>query len=184
MALIGFPRSDFLCRCKFRSSYSSAAGAEKHAEGHTESQTKNQTETAEPTLPEVVIASGKRTQWLAAFNGAAAVVDEGTLRDAGAGSVLALDRVLPGLYTGYGANVMFPIITVRGITSAQDFYNPAVTVYVDGVPQLPVMAAQSLAGAERVELLKGPQGTLYDKNALGGVLNVQTRTPDDTPWFS
>ena len=47
-----------------------------------------------------------------------------------------------------------------------------------------VFAAQALAGVERVELLKGPQGTLYGKSALGGVLNVHTRTPGDTPYFS
>lgn len=49
---------------------------------------------------------------------------------------------------------------------------------------LPVFAAQALAGVERVELLKGPQGTLYGKSALGGVLNVRTRTPGDAPYFS
>lgn len=47
-----------------------------------------------------------------------------------------------------------------------------------------VGAAQALAGVERVELLKGPQGTLYGKSALGGVLNVRTRTPGDAPYFS
>lgn len=40
---------------------------------------------------------------------------------------------------------------------------------------LPVFEAQALAGVERVELLKGPQGTLYGKSALGGVLNVRPR---------
>lgn len=139
---------------------------------------------SENALPEVVITSSKRAQPLARFNGAVAVAGEQALRDAGAGGTLALDKALPGLYTGYGANVMFPIFTVRGMTSAQDFYNPALTVYVDGVPQLPVMAAQSLAGAARVELLKGPQGTLYGQSALGGVLNVSTRTPGDAPYFS
>nr|WP_311464741.1 TonB-dependent receptor plug domain-containing protein [uncultured Ottowia sp.] len=139
---------------------------------------------SESALPEVVITSSKRAQPLARFNGGAAVASEQALRDAGAGGTLALDKALPGLYTGYGANVMFPIFTVRGMTSAQDFYNPALTVYVDGVPQLPVMAAQSLAGAARVELLKGPQGTLYGQSALGGVLNVSTRTPGDAPYFS
>lgn len=37
---------------------------------------------------------------------------------------------------------------------------------------------------KRVELLKGPQGTLYGKSVLGGVLNVHTRTPGDAPYFS
>lgn len=137
-----------------------------------------------PSLPQVVVTVGKREQRLERFNGAAAVAGEGALRDAGVNDTLALARALPGLYTSYGANVMFPIITLLGMTSSQDFYNPALTVYVDGVPQLPVFAAQALAGVERVELLKGPQGTLYGKSALGGVLNVRTRTPGDAPYFS
>ena len=76
---------------------------------------------SENALPEVVITSSKRAQPLARFNGAAAVANEQALRDAGAGGTLALDKALLGLYTGYGANVMFPIFTVRGMTSAQDF---------------------------------------------------------------
>ena len=137
-----------------------------------------------PSPPQVVVTAGKREQRLERFNGAAAVAGEGALRDAGVNDTLALARTLPGLYTSYGANVMFPIITLRGMTSSQDFYNPALTVYVDGVPQLPVFAAQALAGVERMELLKGPHGTLYGKSALGGVLNVRMRTPGDAPYFS
>ena len=92
---------------------------------------------------------------------------------------LDLARSLPGVQMLQSGSLLFPVISVRGITSAQDFYNPALTVYVNGVPQLPVFSTQMLLGVERVELLKGPQGTLHGKSAEGGILNLVTLPPDN-----
>lgn len=133
------------------------------------------------TLAPVTITASKRDQALDKLNGAASVADRFDLEDAQVASTLELDRVFPELYMSHSATFMFPIITLRGVTSAQDFYNPALTVYVDGVPQLPVFAAQSLLGVEQVELIKGPQGTLYGKSSQGGVLNIVTKKPKDIP---
>ncbi|RKJ99455.1 TonB-dependent receptor [Alicycliphilus denitrificans] len=138
-------------------------------------------ERATPALPTVVISGSKRDQRLDSLNGAASVAERTELEDAQAASTLDLARVFPDLTLSYSGSQLFPIVTLRGVTSAQDFYNPALTVYVDGVPQLPVSAIQSLVDVERVELLKGPQGTLYGKSAQGGVLNIVTHQPDDTP---
>uniref|UniRef100_UPI0033405BC9 TonB-dependent receptor n=1 Tax=Castellaniella defragrans TaxID=75697 RepID=UPI0033405BC9 len=136
-----------------------------------------------PSLSPVVVSASKRGATLDQLNGAARVADRLTLEDAQVNSTMELDRVFPDLYLSHSATFLFPIITLRGVTSAQDFYNPALTVYVDGVPQLPIFAAQSLLGVEQVELLKGPQGTLYGKSAQGGVLNIVTQKPDNTPRF-
>lgn len=133
------------------------------------------------TLSTVVISGSKRDQRLDSLSGAAEVADRLALDDAQAVGTLDLYRVFPDLTMSYSGSQLFPIITLRGVTSAQDFYNPALTVYVDGVPQLPVSAIQSLVDVERVELLKGPQGTLYGKSAQGGVLNIVTHQPDGTP---
>jgi pesticin/yersiniabactin receptor len=46
-------------------------------------------------------------------------------------------------------NMLFSTISLRGISSAQDFYNPAVTLYVDGVPQLSTNTIQALTDAKR-----------------------------------
>ncbi|MDO5103423.1 MAG: TonB-dependent receptor [Lautropia sp.] len=135
-------------------------------------------------LTTVVVSASKRGQTLERLNSSASVADPPTLDDAQVTSTLELNRVFPELYTSHSATFLFPIITLRGVTSAQDFYNPALTVYVDGVPQLPTFAAQSLLGVEQVELLKGPQGTLYGKSAQGGVLNIVSRKPGNTPDFA
>lgn len=136
------------------------------------------------SLAPVVVSASKRGETLDQLNGAASVADRLALDDAQVSSTLELDRVFPELYMSHSATFLFPIITLRGVTSAQDFYNPALTVYVDGVPQLPTFAAQSLLGVEQVELLKGPQGTLYGKSAQGGVLNIVSHKPDNTPQFA
>ncbi|RRD67614.1 TonB-dependent receptor [Comamonadaceae bacterium OH2310_COT-174] len=132
------------------------------------------------TLPAVVVSASKRDAELEQLNGAASVASRWALEDAQVASTQELGRVFPELQMAYSGSQLYPQITLRGVTSAQDFYNPALTVYVDGVPQVPTAALQSLLDAEQVELLKGPQGTLYGKSAQGGVLNIVTRQPDNS----
>ncbi len=69
---------------------------------------------------------------------------------------------------------------VRGIGSGQG--DPAVSTYLDGVPQLfPGGANFPLLNVSRIEFLRGPQGTLYGRNALGGLVHVITRKPPAVP---
>ncbi|WYX14319.1 TonB-dependent receptor plug domain-containing protein [Achromobacter xylosoxidans] len=132
-------------------------------------------------LAPITVTASKQEQALRDINGAAIVVPAETLHAAQVDNTLQLSRVLPGVQMSGSGSFLFPVISVRGITSAQDFYNPALTVYVDGVPQLPTFASQLLTDVDRVELLKGPQGTLYGKSAMGGVLNIVSRQPDNHP---
>ncbi|AHV91671.1 tonB-dependent Receptor Plug domain protein [Bordetella holmesii ATCC 51541] len=108
-------------------------------------------------LDAVTVTASKRDQKLDSINGAAYVRSSDAL----------------------AANQVENTLQLGGVTSAQDFYNPALTIYVDGVPQLPVAASQQLLDVDQVELLKGPQSTLYGRSALGGVLNIVTRQPDN-----
>ncbi|MCR2721533.1 Plug domain-containing protein, partial [Salmonella enterica] len=72
------------------------------------------------------------------------VVPAEALQAAQVDNTMQLSRVLPGVQMSSSGSLLYPIISVRGITSAQDFYNPALTVYVDGVPQLPTFTSQLL----------------------------------------
>ena len=96
----------------------------------------SRTDDGSAVLAPVVVSASKRGQTLGRLNGSASVVDRTSLDDDQVTSTLELSRVFPELYTSHSATFLFPIITLRGVTSAQDFYNPALTVYVDGVPQL------------------------------------------------
>ncbi|MES1222833.1 MAG: TonB-dependent receptor, partial [Bacteroidota bacterium] len=70
------------------------------------------------------------------------------------------------------------VTSIRGITSTS--YDPAVATYIDGVNQfsLDTYIAQ-LFDVERIEVLRGPQGTLYGRNAMGGVINIITKAPSN-----
>jgi len=74
----------------------------------------------------------------------------------------------------------FPFI--RGIGSGQG--EPAVTTYVDGVPQLTTAGTNlPFVDLERVEFLRGPQGTLYGRNSIGGIIHLITPRPNEEPTF-
>jgi pesticin/yersiniabactin receptor len=96
------------------------------------------------------------------------------LKSAGVTKVADLERVFPGLTIRSRGNRAYTNLTVRGITTA-DFYNPAVQILIDGVPQAASAFAQDLVDVERVEFLRGPQGVLYGANAFGGVINIISR---------
>ena len=76
--------------------------------------------------------------------------------------------------------------SIRGI-GQDDFafnLNPGVGVYLDGVFLARTIGANlNLLDVDRVEILKGPQGTLFGANTIGGAISVVTHTPGDTPRF-
>lgn len=90
----------------------------------------------------------------------------------------ALSATVPNmLHADYGAR-MTSSIYVRGLGSRMD--NPAVGLYVDGVP---VMNKNNYDfdyfDLSRIDVLRGPQGTLYGRNTIGGVIDIQTISPLD-----
>ncbi|QED63832.1 siderophore yersiniabactin receptor FyuA [Escherichia coli] len=129
----------------------------------------------------VVTASKQSSRSASANNVSSTVVSAPELSDAGVTASDKLPRVLPGLNIENSGNMLFSTISLRGVSSAQDFYNPAVTLYVDGVPQLSTNTIRALTDVQSVELLRGPQGTLYGKSAQGGIINIVTQQPDSTP---
>lgn len=82
----------------------------------------------------------------------------------------------------YSSTGLYAQPFLRGIGSDLTFPNadPSVATYIDGVFVSNNSATiQSLLGTDRVEILSGPQGTLYGRNAVAGAINVYTLTPDD-----
>lgn len=72
------------------------------------------------------------------------------------------------------------VTSIRGIATSS--YNPAIATYVDGVSQFNLDTyIPYLQDIERIEVLRGPQGTLYGRNAMGGVINIITKKPTNEP---
>jgi iron complex outermembrane receptor protein len=83
----------------------------------------------------------------------------------------------------FSQNTGFSQLTIRGIGTNAVFAgaDPSSAVYVDGVYLArPVMVLADFVDLDRVEVLRGPQGTLYGRNAVGGALNILTKLPSDT----
>ncbi|MBK0378671.1 TonB-dependent receptor [Mucilaginibacter segetis] len=88
-----------------------------------------------------------------------------------------ITAIVPNLYSaGPGDNRN--VTGIRGVATTS--YDPAVATYVDGVNQFSLDTyIPQLFDVERIEVLRGPQGTLYGRNAMGGVINVITKQPSN-----
>lgn len=86
-----------------------------------------------------------------------------------------ITAIVPNLYsTNSGDNRN--VTSIRGITTTS--YDPAVATYIDGVNQFGLDTyIAPLFDVERIEVLSGPQGTLYGRNAMAGVINIITKQP-------
>jgi len=129
-------------------------------------------------VEEIVVTAQKREEniqdvpiSISAFSGDA-------LDAKGIGDPKALAQSIPGVT--YGETVNFSIIYVRGVGT--DAFLPdsdlSVAMYMDGI-YFPFAngLSQSLGAIERVEVLKGPQGTLFGRNATGGAFNISSKMP-------
>lgn len=98
------------------------------------------------------------------------------LADAGVGNTPDLIRFVPNVYLKEAT--MENIMVVRGVSSVDGATIGPVGVYIDGINYpLQFMHNLELLDIERVEFLRGPQGTLYGRNTESGVLNIVTREP-------
>lgn len=132
-------------------------------------------------IDSVVVVGSKRAEEALTFSGATAAVDAQALEKRPVRKVTDLEAAFTGVSANSRGSDAYANITVRGAASL-DFYNPTVQVYVDGVPQDATLFGQMVPGRlDQVELLYGPQGTLYGKGAVGGVLNIVTLRPGEGP---
>jgi len=133
-------------------------------------------------IGEIVVTALKREQSDASVGMSITAVDAEKLQLRGIDAVSDLPRLVPGL-TLQESNFASTSFTLRGV----GFFNsdlstpPAVTVYIDEAP-LPYPAMTKLAAFDltRVEVLKGPQGTLFGQNATGGAVNYIAAGPSET----
>ena len=112
------------------------------------------------------------------------VVDRNLVENAGAFNVNRLKELIPTVQF-YSTNPRNSAINIRGLGApfglTNDGLEPGVGLYIDGVFHArPASATLDFLDVERVEVLRGPQGTLFGKNTTAGAINVTTRKPSFT----
>jgi iron complex outermembrane receptor protein len=130
------------------------------------------------TLEEVLVTAQKRTTNIQETPIAITAISGDILETLGVTDAADLLGKSPNLHIGKSGQNME--ITIRGITSTNNLESgdPAAAFHVDGIYLgRPIAAATTFYDLERVEILNGPQGTLYGRNATAGSINVITNKP-------
>ena len=136
------------------------------------------------TVGEVIVTANRRAENLQNVPVAVSAVTAAGLVNSGVTNIQSLTDVVPGLTVQNGTG--FETTHLRGVGSSAigpGIENP-VALYVDGV-YYPSSTTGLLdfVDVAQVEVLKGPQGTLFGRNATGGLIQVTTRTPSHDPHF-
>jgi len=137
-------------------------------------------------IGEIVVTAQKRAENVQDVPIAISAFTSSALQERAVGDVSQLSGLAPNVTLDAGApfsgsgSVLAAYI--RGIGSNDFAFNidPGVGIYVDGVYLARTVGAnQDLLDVERVEVLKGPQGTLFGRNTIGGAISIVTRDPGD-----
>jgi len=133
-------------------------------------------------IEEIVVTANKREQSLQDVPISVSVTSGETIQQSSIVDLIDLQSAVPSLRVNQLQSSAQTNFIIRGYGNGANNpgIEPAVSVYIDGVPR--TRSASSLADlptVERVEVLSGPQSTLFGKNASAGVISVSTMMPED-----
>ena len=136
-------------------------------------------EDASHTLDEIIVTAQKREENLQNIALSVTALTPAALTNNGITRLTSLEVLVPGMNLSQSGND--PRIAMRGartegVLAGQD---PAVSVYVDGIYRSQTSQfMSSIVDVQRVEVLRGPQGTLFGRNSFGGVVHIISNRPD------
>ncbi|MFN8625227.1 MAG: TonB-dependent receptor [Candidatus Binatia bacterium] len=138
---------------------------------------------AETEIEEIIVTAQKREENIQETPISMTALGAGALQDRNIRDVTDLGEAVPALRIGSGmSSVSSLAVTIRGLAEGapDPAFNTKVGLYVDGA-YLSGVAGNNLdlEDIERVEVLRGPQGTLYGRNTIGGAVNFITRKPTE-----
>jgi iron complex outermembrane receptor protein len=129
-------------------------------------------------IADIVVTAQKRSENVQKVPLSISAFSADTLAERGITGTQALEQVTPSLVFGSFNGAARPYIRGLGTSQTSVESETAVGFYVDGVYRSSVYGLiQDFADIERVEVLKGPQGTLYGRNTTAGAINIITREP-------
>lgn len=129
-------------------------------------------------LDEVTIRAPKEKTTIRELPGSVSIVTSRAINEAGVKTLKDITSLTPNFFMpDYGSKLTSPVY-IRGIGSRIN--EPSIGLYVDNVPYFDKAAFDfDFYDVERIEVLRGPQGTLYGRNTMGGIINIITRSPLD-----
>lgn len=131
-------------------------------------------------LSDIVVTAQRRAESLINVPLSIQAVDSSMLQKQGISRIEELQNAVVGLNMQYGSNgYLTPFLRGVGNQVAGNYAENSVAIYIDDVPRPRSSSSTELANIERVEVLKGPQGALYGRNATGGAINIVTKEPSD-----
>lgn len=134
--------------------------------------------TSSTALEEVVVTAQRRTENLQDVPIAVQAVTAAGLEANGIQNTRDVQFTVPSLVYGHGSVFAQPYLRGIGTDLTAPNADPSVATYRDGVYIASTTGVvQQLLGVDRIEVLLGPQGTLYGRNATGGAINVYSLTP-------
>lgn len=150
------------------------------AQAATEPQSSEEPASTTGIPGEIIVTAQKRAQALSDVSLSVAAVGAAQLQANNTVSLEGLQTLVPSISFGNDFNFAKLFIRGIGLSSSLPGVDPSVAFHVDGVVvSLPQAQLGSMFDLERVEVLRGPQGTLYGRNATGGAINLITAKPTD-----
>ena len=138
---------------------------------------------ADDVSDDIIVTAQKRTESAQDVPISLTVISAAALERSNYNEFNDIQRFSPGLVITDSSNSRATGVTIRGIGTStfSDAIEQSVGIVIDGVVIGRVPGAISdLVDVERVEVLRGPQGTLFGKNASAGVISIVTRQPTNT----
>ena len=124
----------------------------------------------------VVIASPKETSKLRQLPSSVSLISQKDMQANHITSLKSASSIVPNFFMPDYGSRLTSAMYIRGIGSRIN--TPAVSMYVDNIPYLDKSAFDfNFYDIERIDILRGPQGTLYGRNTMGGLVKVHTRSP-------
>src|SRR5581483_1492079 len=132
-------------------------------------------------VSEVVVTAQRRAERIQDVPITVEAVSAETLKSTGIQNIKDLSMVVPGLQIGDAVGFATPHLRGVGSTTLALGVETPIAIYVDGVYYASTTSSLfDFVDVDNVEVLKGPQGTLFGRNATGGLIQVTTRTPTQT----
>ena len=161
-----------------KSSVQIANGAQTASSAQTDFRAVQGAQTGPVSSPDIIVTANRRSESVQRSSLAIQAFTSEGLRSAGLTQATDLNKLVPGLQIATAGSTTQIYIRGVGDFSASPLANPGVAFNVDGVyVGRPEGVASTFYDVARLEVLKGPQGTLYGRNATGGAINLITNSP-------